>query len=555
MRTYVNSTQGFNSIESTDAAPFQTKLEAHSTLEVQRNSTVRKDCRVSTRSFPDVSMVGPIQTPVKVPTLVPTTTSDSLQVPVKYPQRPGQENCEHYLKTGTCDYGASCIFNHPVRTDALLRALNRRECFDFIQRGHCNYGSKCKYTHPFRNQGRLHQNPPVGSHSPRENERIKFGTPINASIPYIGAATPQSNNIPHLPYPLPSLHGSSPYMSSHLEAQMLHQFQANLGLACSFNFVGQTAPSFRYSRASILNTSRFTAGSPPPTGQSYGATVRPPNGNDIMSVLITTPDYTGISQTNYFNAHNVTTKNINMRQPTVPKHITPLSCVIAQEPSTQPTYFTDPRLTNSDEGLEDGILSNEMLSRRLSSLISLLDLEDSHSNMTENTLDAQWGCRSLSDVKLARRRPNCYESFSALSDTKIAGREALSVPESPLNLCASRGLPKRCGHVGDGRQCSSLQEQQDNRKVMGGGVGHPVIDGNIDTPYEMVTTALDALRDPLSKSDVHVAGSSPKKFGYVGDRRHSIRLQTQNDFEGCMEDRATGAKPTYDKLGLNAGRK
>ncbi|WVZ71765.1 hypothetical protein U9M48_020309 [Paspalum notatum var. saurae] len=30
-----------------------------------------------------------------------------------FPERPGQPECEHYMKTGTCKYGAACKYNHP----------------------------------------------------------------------------------------------------------------------------------------------------------------------------------------------------------------------------------------------------------------------------------------------------------------------------------------------------------------------------------------------------------------------------------------------------------
>ena len=29
------------------------------------------------------------------------------------PERPGQPECEHYMKTGACKYGAACKYHHP----------------------------------------------------------------------------------------------------------------------------------------------------------------------------------------------------------------------------------------------------------------------------------------------------------------------------------------------------------------------------------------------------------------------------------------------------------
>jgi hypothetical protein len=32
-----------------------------------------------------------------------------------YPVRPDSEDCSFYMRTGSCKYGSSCKFNHPVR--------------------------------------------------------------------------------------------------------------------------------------------------------------------------------------------------------------------------------------------------------------------------------------------------------------------------------------------------------------------------------------------------------------------------------------------------------
>lgn len=65
-----------------------------------------------------------------------------------YPVRNGAADCQYYLKTGKCNYGSRCKFNHPFRDENLVNALNRRDCFDFVQKGTCPYGKSCKYNHP-----------------------------------------------------------------------------------------------------------------------------------------------------------------------------------------------------------------------------------------------------------------------------------------------------------------------------------------------------------------------------------------------------------------------
>ena len=66
----------------------------------------------------------------------------------KYPLRPDAPDCQYYLKTGRCNYGTRCRFNHPHRNQNLIESLNRRDCFDFVKTGICPYGPSCKYNHP-----------------------------------------------------------------------------------------------------------------------------------------------------------------------------------------------------------------------------------------------------------------------------------------------------------------------------------------------------------------------------------------------------------------------
>lgn len=65
-----------------------------------------------------------------------------------YPRRDGAQPCQYYLKTGKCNYGQRCKFDHPQRDKRLLTALLRRDCFDYVQSANCPYGQRCKYNHP-----------------------------------------------------------------------------------------------------------------------------------------------------------------------------------------------------------------------------------------------------------------------------------------------------------------------------------------------------------------------------------------------------------------------
>ncbi|KAH9602555.1 hypothetical protein KSS87_010635 [Heliosperma pusillum] len=76
--------------------------------------------------------------------------------PVSYPQRPGQTECDFYMKTGVCKYGESCKFHHPIDRSApvkfTLAGLPRREgtanCAFYMKTGTCRFGATCKYDHP-----------------------------------------------------------------------------------------------------------------------------------------------------------------------------------------------------------------------------------------------------------------------------------------------------------------------------------------------------------------------------------------------------------------------
>ncbi|KAL6206193.1 hypothetical protein ACLB2K_023442 [Fragaria x ananassa] len=88
--------------------------------------------------------------------------------PTVYPQRFGQAECEYYMKTGVCKYGAQCRFHHPIDRPAVplsttkpsqqenvkltLAGLPRREgaviCVYYLKTGTCKYGASCRFDHP-----------------------------------------------------------------------------------------------------------------------------------------------------------------------------------------------------------------------------------------------------------------------------------------------------------------------------------------------------------------------------------------------------------------------
>lgn len=82
-----------------------------------------------------------------------------------YPERPGEADCNYYLRTGSCGYGDRCRYNHPrdrssvvagaVRSGAseYPERVGQPACQFFLKTGTCKYGSTCKYDHPRQGDG------------------------------------------------------------------------------------------------------------------------------------------------------------------------------------------------------------------------------------------------------------------------------------------------------------------------------------------------------------------------------------------------------------------
>nr|QEX51173.1 zinc finger CCCH domain-containing protein 37-like isoform X1 [Cymbidium ensifolium]QEX51180.1 zinc finger CCCH domain-containing protein 37-like isoform X3 [Cymbidium ensifolium] len=88
-------------------------------------------------------------------------------VPPMYPQRPGEIECDHYMKTGQCKFAERCKFHHPIDRSEPIASINkqaqqvvklslaglpRREgsvaCPFYMKTGICKYGTMCRFDHP-----------------------------------------------------------------------------------------------------------------------------------------------------------------------------------------------------------------------------------------------------------------------------------------------------------------------------------------------------------------------------------------------------------------------
>ncbi|KAL2470337.1 Zinc finger CCCH domain-containing protein 32 [Abeliophyllum distichum] len=87
--------------------------------------------------------------------------SGSSQKEQAYPERPGQPECQYYLKTGDCKFGSTCKYHHPPEWSApktnfglspmgLPLRPGAPLCSHYAQNGVCKFGPSCKFDHPMR---------------------------------------------------------------------------------------------------------------------------------------------------------------------------------------------------------------------------------------------------------------------------------------------------------------------------------------------------------------------------------------------------------------------
>ncbi|CAL9047291.1 unnamed protein product [Musa banksii] len=105
------------------------------------------------------SSTNPALAGAQTPTLSPAGTLTASQRENKFPERPGQPECQFYMKTGDCKYGAMCKYHHPPdwripRMNVVLSALGlplrpgAQPCTYYMQHGLCKFGQTCKFDHP-----------------------------------------------------------------------------------------------------------------------------------------------------------------------------------------------------------------------------------------------------------------------------------------------------------------------------------------------------------------------------------------------------------------------
>ncbi|CAO2833021.1 unnamed protein product [Amaranthus hypochondriacus] len=77
----------------------------------------------------------------------------------EFPVRPGQPDCDFFMKTGDCKYRAACRYNHPISRSSKLRLppllfkrlyskSGSKICQSYKLQGTCKYGKTCIFDHP-----------------------------------------------------------------------------------------------------------------------------------------------------------------------------------------------------------------------------------------------------------------------------------------------------------------------------------------------------------------------------------------------------------------------
>ena len=83
-------------------------------------------------------------------------SSSSASSQFVFPQRPGEPECEYFVRTGFCRYGAQCRYDHPAKYQVQRNSLgypirpSEPECEYFAKSGICKYGQSCRFSHPER---------------------------------------------------------------------------------------------------------------------------------------------------------------------------------------------------------------------------------------------------------------------------------------------------------------------------------------------------------------------------------------------------------------------
>ncbi|KAM7280297.1 hypothetical protein ACFE04_007431 [Oxalis oulophora] len=123
-----------------------------------------------------------------------------------FPERPGQPECQFYMKTGDCKFGVSCRYHHPSDPTApkqnfLLSPIGlplrpgAQPCSHYAQRGVCKFGPACKFDHPIGG-GALIYSPSASSLADMPVAPYPMGSSIATLAPSSSSSDLRPESIP-----------------------------------------------------------------------------------------------------------------------------------------------------------------------------------------------------------------------------------------------------------------------------------------------------------------------------------------------------------------------
>ncbi|KAL4193463.1 hypothetical protein AMTRI_Chr06g199490 [Amborella trichopoda] len=92
-----------------------------------------------------------------------STNQQQVAVDDVFPERPGEPNCQYYMKTGDCKFRSSCRYNHPkdrVPTSSPMCSFSpmglplrpdQPVCTHYSRYGICKFGPACRFDHSLKN--------------------------------------------------------------------------------------------------------------------------------------------------------------------------------------------------------------------------------------------------------------------------------------------------------------------------------------------------------------------------------------------------------------------
>eukprot|EP01018_Ginkgo_biloba_P035281 Gb_17764 [translate_table: standard] len=139
--------------------PFRPGFVSPSSL-VEKQTPIERSFVNSSKQQNDLAVVATSE-PVSSATMgLPGVQTQAIATQVgAFPERPGQSECQHYLKTGDCKFGAACKYHHPKErieqsSPCMLSQLGlpvrpgQPTCTFYSRFGICKFGPMCKFDHP-----------------------------------------------------------------------------------------------------------------------------------------------------------------------------------------------------------------------------------------------------------------------------------------------------------------------------------------------------------------------------------------------------------------------